>query len=671
MNYQGADEKSHSSTSGNGGYDYGGPDQLPPSAQASRNAPSSSPAPGGPSLGRAADPSSLNTASDSDTEYRPNRFQGLASTWEHHTEQERDLVASLRQQRAKDLSVHLYNAHGLKARHYDLIAANQTTSWSDKSRWIKRDEDGNLPWHPDRNWTAWPLRAEDVPRAEEDFGVPLEDPKDVEGQWRKTEPWVPSADLQEEVKALMLKRAKERFRRRNWAAVDERTAPRRTIPADDDAGFAEQLSNEDRSPGKLDQKLGRAKFEELSDEETSCLPKAQAFHEPAFLADDDQTHAMLQPSVRHVLSGLDDLLTGLHKSRMAHCRQMSTSRSQSRASNSRSRSRSVANPRPSRSHLQTVSSPPAAVGDEDIPDHQSDKGREEIPFNADVQETAPASRRLPSANRPRHEPGLRDWSEVLGIAAMIGWDQAVIDRAAQRCASIFGESMAFRAIPETPAARAKDDVVQYLPAQISAFESEDEAEEMKEENAGRSSWTCPFEECLQFHEGYEQAWQWREHLRRTHKLSSSQTEDTETSLWRCPFEECSRYQKGYEHAWRWREHLRRTHKLSPKQVQDIEVGFRPAVDAEHIAASPSISATQAPRIAHSDEATEGTNDEEMLGAAHRDGFLQPITGSLGRGRDEKPRRRRSTGEEPGTSKRPRLEGNPPEDEKDEDDEEEG
>jgi hypothetical protein len=40
--------------------------------------------------------------------------------------------------------------------------------------------------------------------------------------------------------------------------------------------------------------------------------------------------------------------------------------------------------------------------------------------------------------------GLRDWSDVLGMAALTGWDEQVLRRASKRCADLFGEDMLFR-----------------------------------------------------------------------------------------------------------------------------------------------------------------------------------------------------------------------------------
>ncbi|KAL8635232.1 MAG: hypothetical protein Q9228_007255, partial [Teloschistes exilis] len=44
--------------------------------------------------------------------------------------------------------------------------------------------------------------------------------------------------------------------------------------------------------------------------------------------------------------------------------------------------------------------------------------------------------------------GLRDWSDVLGVASMCGWDPAVVSRAAARCSDLFAEGMTFRTLLE-------------------------------------------------------------------------------------------------------------------------------------------------------------------------------------------------------------------------------
>jgi hypothetical protein len=57
---------------------------------------------------------------------------------------------------------------------------------------------------------------------------------------------------------------------------------------------------------------------------------------------------------------------------------------------------------------------------------------------------------------------------VLGIAAAKGWDEGAIARTAQRCASLFGESMSFIPFHESLASKPVPDPVLYIPTTIPA-----------------------------------------------------------------------------------------------------------------------------------------------------------------------------------------------------------
>lgn len=60
-------------------------------------------------------------------------------------------------------------------------------------------------------------------------------------------------------------------------------------------------------------------------------------------------------------------------------------------------------------------------------------------------------------SRPSHDDGrsinhkiaLRDWSEVMGVAAMTGLPSVAVMRASKRCADLFGQDMEFRTFGET------------------------------------------------------------------------------------------------------------------------------------------------------------------------------------------------------------------------------
>ncbi|TKA34630.1 hypothetical protein B0A54_13774 [Friedmanniomyces endolithicus] len=213
---------------------------------------------------------------DDSEEQRENRFNGPASTWYDHTREERGLAASLDQQRANDLSVHLYNTHALKGRLRDPQLAAAAKPWQSKRNWLRVDEEGKVLWHPDPQWTAWPLPASDVPRRGEVFGV---SPRDVDedGTYRKSEHWRPSADLEAEIQALMLKKAKERFRQRLWAdAKDDLTAG--------DVQIKRENQNRDDRSG--------SGFQETKPSRLLHAAKCQ----PVLHADDDEAAMITRPT---------------------------------------------------------------------------------------------------------------------------------------------------------------------------------------------------------------------------------------------------------------------------------------------------------------------------------------------------------------------------------------
>ncbi|KAK1073797.1 hypothetical protein LTR12_012347 [Friedmanniomyces endolithicus] len=520
---------------------------------------------------------------DNSEEQRENRFNGPTSTWYDHTREERGLAASLDQQRANDLSVHLYNTHALKRRLRDPQLAAAAKPWQSKRTWLRVDEEGKLPWHPDPQWTAWPLPASDVPRREEVFGLSPGD-LDEAGTYRKLEPWRPSAELEDEIHAIMLKKAKERFRRRLWVDAEN--------------GFTtghvqikrEIETRDDRSdPG-------------LQETKPAGLPHA-ATYQPALLADDHEAATITRPTVLHILSKLDDLIAGLHTSRVGQRRVRSTSKSRSRSKTAKSRSKSRSRA-PAESSTRGRTRTKAETGVTGSSERSSDA---ESDHDDNEAATTPDNKQRGNLQRSRHELGQRDWSDVLGIAALVGWDQAVIDRAARRCASLFGEGMAFRMMPETAADQPEDMIVEYRPGMIPATVDSDA------------------------------------------ETGSEEHESTTAGVYVCPYQDCSRHSEGYPKLWRWREHLRRGHKLSKQQIADIEErqGYDKAA-SRSLSAEASLSGESSEVDEFGTEVTSknDSSDSDMVGGVHEDGFLRPIPGAaLGRGPDVRPLRRRDTDEE--------------------------
>ncbi|KAK5132094.1 hypothetical protein LTR08_000344 [Meristemomyces frigidus] len=123
-------------------------------------------------------------------------------------------------------------------------------------------------------------------------------------------------------------------------------------------------------------------------------------------------------------------------------------------------------------------------------------------------------------------------------------------------------------------------------------------------------------------------------------------------VWLCPYQDCARHHDVYEQGFRWREHLRRSHKLSREQVEEIETSLRQKDndgDQRDDAADDGLD-----RADESGGGAEHAEDEQMVGGVRVDGFLQQVTEELGRGKDVKIRRRRSTNGRKG-SKRRRVE----------------
>lgn len=348
--------------------------------------------------------------STSEEEERENRFIGPASTWRSYTESERGLAASLDQLRANDLSVHLYNAHAIKARARNAEDVRTYPTVPKKRRLSDVDQHGEATWQPDSSWTAWPIRPEDVPRKQERFGVPVSPILDSTTH-RKAVPWERGADLEAEVQAVMLGKA---------------------------------IDYACKTYGEPDLDL--------------------ASH--AKLLDDDESNDAVQPLAHKIRSQLDDLLMRLHAQRSSRSRTHSRSRTKASASRSQSRSR-----------LRE------ALGNND-PDIERDDATTED------EEVAPRQQ------HKRKTPKLWTWQDVVHGAALAGFDQDAVDRASERCVKLF-----------------------------------------KAETAMKQVYSCPQVNCARHSFPYEQAWRWREHLKRKHKWATDEVQAAEESLTRAAYED--------------------------------------------------------------------------------------------------------------------------------------
>lgn len=409
---------------------------------------------------------------------RSNRFQNQVNKWRYLTHHERTLAASLDRLEDENLSIHLYNAHSLKRRLYRTKLTGDAAQssneeqprkrrlerWHRKDRWMeKHDQQGNGAWYPHKRWTEWPLEPDAVPRPRErlarEWDGDLEQGKFTVKR-QDDRQWKPSLEMEDVLLSEILRKARKRFDAREWELVEgsnslaselspEHRRRRGTRGFRDDANMAVNSDNDSQSSHissrprrrrqqnpfvneattkKKGTQLGSSKNDGFrsdsawskSGADTSADEEVRkgSNSRPVVMADDDKARALLQLPIRHTLQKLDDLLTGLHHARQSYLNpdetnsgtDTATSRESSVARNSRTRSKSR-----SRSVSQNRKKKPTSVSSR--------------------------ARRLGEI-RPR------DWSEVLGVAMMTGWDSEVVKRATARCSQLFGEQMEFRGLGE-------------------------------------------------------------------------------------------------------------------------------------------------------------------------------------------------------------------------------
>ncbi len=343
---------------------------------------------------------------------RPNKHLGSHATWRDRTAAERQIAASLDQLRAKDLSAHLYNFYSLKRK---LLTV-------EKSQEKELDYGGDIDasgkaWVSSKTWVAWPMAPEHVPR-ENDAHV-----QDVDVHQR-TLPASQVASSHEWLQEMLVARAcrvaKEKFNEREWEDSDVES------PATPDGPWLT------RQAQILEEVHGPSLVEE---------------DEPVVMADDEMAKRILQPSLNHIGVKLDAILMGLHHARSSYatCGPGSTKTQgatdgDSSEDNKRKRKTSrrvLNNGRGQRRQvLQDVSDDPLAEHTE------SDSSSEPHPGTDDDPAEPPRSRRR------LERLGLRDWSDVLGVASMCGWDAGTVETAVARCSALFGEGLVLRTLHE-------------------------------------------------------------------------------------------------------------------------------------------------------------------------------------------------------------------------------
>ncbi|KAK4116674.1 hypothetical protein N656DRAFT_765589 [Canariomyces notabilis] len=238
-------------------------------------------------------------SADSDElhERRPNRWRGHPSTWRTWTERDRRTWYALESARKADLAVHLFNAFGLKKglREGPVVEG--------------QDGDGGKDWKPGNLWTAWPVRANEVP--DDDLLPRTRDAMDLFTLRRgSTSREFAGQNLEGEISATMLRYAKERFQRRHLQAqaTNEVVASIEEAESDSEEGDTSDAAGKTGSDKPdSDAPIRTAKRRRL----------ASSSFSPVLSADDDRSYALLRPAARRIMSKLDNTLMVLHNARVS------------------------------------------------------------------------------------------------------------------------------------------------------------------------------------------------------------------------------------------------------------------------------------------------------------------------------------------------------------------
>lgn len=191
---------------------------------------------------------------------------------------------------------------------------------------------------------------------------------------------------------------------------------------------------------------------------------------------------------------------------------------------------------------------------------------------------------------------LRDWSDVMGAAALAGFSPRVIKRATQRCADLFGEGMEMHTIAETTATSGHAEGIttrHYVPGGQISSESEKEGDDggldlLQARSISRMSSAAPSRATSLDPDGESG----RDSPRKRQKRSTSRGSGVGHHY--CPHADCERAYRGFPRAFNLKRHMKLVH-------------------GEEESSSPGTVKTQ-----------RGAAETDLLGGVHRDGFLEPI-----------------------------------------------
>ena len=487
---------------------------------------------------------------------RPNRHYGPASTWRSWTKDDRDVAESLELERAQNLSVHLYNAHALRLQAQKL----QETSSRKRRRGTNEtmDDESNIFGIP-KVWTAWPMPPADVPRNHLTARVP--------DKW-------PRQDLEECLVSVATKAARERWDAREWQEEEQSKLQASAEQRGQQIGAPSNLLDENapdvQTPSSqvfADDQSSPQNLDDASDNDFYGInPTAR----PTPLADDDKARRLLLPSTRHIISQLDHLLMALHHARQSYALPILTDKDDaitSSATDGESKSSGSSKKRRQRSDAQLASSISSVDTEASV---QSSSSRRK----KGVWKEGSRCR-----NRRFKRLGLRDWSDVLGTAALTGWNEDVVARASERCAELFGENMLFRTFHEAEHEVEKSHFTERLASgeepldggedglkQNFRAQGTDEDKNSDVEAVTDLRFPCPIESCPRHETPFHTAGNLKQHMIRSHAQFEEDHKDgiVEAALRDarqvfCPVQTCRRSREPFSKGAKLYLHVRKVH----------------------------------------------------------------------------------------------------------------
>ncbi|WKT39718.1 Rrn9 domain [Fusarium oxysporum f. sp. vasinfectum] len=520
-------------------------------------------------------------ASEDLYEHRPNRWMGAKSTWRTLTEEDRLLWQSMKQIKDQDLAVHLYNAFALKRRGRNPETAQDL---------VVRTESGEEGvWAPPKAWTAWPLKHKHVPK--ECFTNEQHD-EDDHFTFRREEEILPSTELEEEISATILRTAKRRFRRRKSKmakpSIEEDSTPlyNESMNYLSDSSTEEESDNQSQSGQKRSRGRPRKILHEVG---------TSASTSPAGAGKTSRRGRPRKVHIPHAGESHEEMLQRV--ARESHRKIPSTLEDRDAAFEEwirkgdeiieRERSRSLS--------LKRATSQGAETEEESVPGT--------------------------NAERKLLRWGLRDWSDVLGAAAIAGFSGDVIARATRRCADLFGEGMVVRTLKEVPATNDKGTTsVEYRPEPIQLSYSDEEANDESDDAADLIQRRIASRQASLAYSSRspDSVRSPSRHSTRSPGPSSAARSPSSRSnsaggMLFCPIPSCDRAAQGFARKANLRRHM---------------------------------------ELIHQGQTEELDSDEEVAGGVHVDGFLKPIVPGRGwRGEDTIQRKRkRFYGDKPGMSR---------------------